>query len=247
MFKHSCIMPLAVLLFCWPHTQGGAQNRELTAETTGHRYVFYTPGKEPAAPAKTLASLRLALSPCANRLTVMDYNLQAQVYQDSDIQKARHDGLHWSAQSERGITRYIPRITLTARNKPVEIGTVMVIEYFSQDLADKDGITREAVEHIPLVLTSKGQTIVFDGIGVPLFKSETQGSNLAGRISSSQQGKELLGMIISLFQEGELLYQQYAPAVLSKFCAPAMAEPQKPRHFQQGEFQPPPRPWRRGP
>ncbi len=248
MIKHSCMALMATLLACRA-IPAAAQNRELTAEGTGHRYVFYEPGKEPALATREVNTLRLALSPRANRLTVMDYILQALIYQDSDLQKTRHNALRWSGQSERGFTRYIPRFTLTARNKPVEIGTVMVVEYYTQELADKDAIAREAVEHIPLARTPPGQALVFDGMGVNLYKAEFQGSNLAGHTSSSQQGKELMGVIVSLFLNGELLYQQYAPAALAKFCSSTMAEPEIRRPAAgPGIHQPPPRrPWRRSP
>lgn len=249
MIKHSCIALMAAVL-AGRVAPAAAQNLELISENTGHRYVFYDPGKEPALAAKALNTLRLTLSPCANRLTVMDYSLQAQIYLDSEVQKTKHDGLHWSGKSERGFTHYIPRFTLAARNKPVEIGTVMVVEYFSQALADKDTIAREAVEHIPLVLTPKGQTLVFDGMGIKLYKAEFQGSNLAGHTSSSMQGKELLGVIVSLFLDGQLLYQQYSPAALSKFCsgsipAPDMSPPRPPGPGAPAARRPPP--WRRAP
>ncbi len=144
----------------------------------------------------------------------------------------------------------IPRFTLAARNKPVEIGAVMVVEYYSQALADKDAIAREAVEHIPLARMTKGQALVFDGMGITLYKAEFQGSNLAGHTSSSMQGKELLGIIVSLFLDGQLLYQQYSPAALSKFCATAMPAPDMSPPRQPGQTAPParrPPPWRRAP
>ncbi|MCA1784802.1 MAG: hypothetical protein LC657_02340, partial [Desulfobacteraceae bacterium] len=208
-----------------------AQHRELLSETTGHRYVFYVPGAEPA-PVDQLSNMRMNLSPCVERIAAADYTMQVGFYTDSDLRKVAQSGTLHATQSAKGVVTHIPRITLAARNKNLEIGMVLVLEYFSQDVVDKYDISRDMVEHIPLVLTERGQSVVFDGMGVTLYTAEAQTRHPSGRLTTRQEGKDLLGLIASLFDaSGKLIFQQYGPMTLERHCSTAKPKPtQTDRH-----------------
>ncbi|MFN2351317.1 MAG: hypothetical protein ABR497_05170, partial [Kiritimatiellia bacterium] len=108
---------------------------------------------------------------------------------------------------------------------------VLVLEYFSQDVVDKYDISRDMVEHIPLVLTERGQSVVFDGMGVTLYTAEAQTRHPSGRLTTRQEGKDLLGLIASLFDaSGKLIFQQYGPMTLERHCSTAKPKPTQTDH-----------------
>lgn len=177
-------------------------------------FAIYKPGKEPPVPAKDSMSLRLSFPSAAARAADINYTLSATLITVRDrLQTRKEVSALWNVKSEEGILSYVPRITLTARNRPIEEGATLVIEYFSRLVGESDR-QKECVEVIPLPPLPVGQSVVVDARGIDLYKYAYR-ANWGTSGSKREAGRELYGIIVGVYDaNGKPLIQQVSKSGL---------------------------------
>ena len=130
--------------------------------------------------------------------------------------------------SSDGADRYLPRVTLTAKNAPLP-PTLLVIEYFSKDPAGKAAGRRECVEHVPLPALDQGGTLTVDAKGIAFFKHEFKANDVHGRQFERSGGLDFYGIIVSVFKDDKVWLQMGTPQALCKECTDTLPSPQPPR------------------
>lgn len=196
---------------------------------------FYPTGTEPPPfKQKHVKPEKLNSSPHVSRMNLFHYSIQLAVDSETRVdQKSKGgDGVGWRTQAESGDTRYVPRISVCARNSELPKGCLLVIEYFSKTPTSKSMSQRECVEHIRLPGIAKGQTLTLDAEGVEFYKYEYKsGSDLSYKYEN-RGGLELYGLICSLFQDEKLLIQVCTPPPLAQECSESISEPMEQKRSQ---------------
>jgi hypothetical protein len=162
-------------------------------------------------------------------VALVDYAIQMTIDTDKDLsrnsQGKSSDGT-WNSSSSSGSVKYIPRISITAKNNPLPKSCLLVIEYFTQDLASKTKNCRKCVEHISLPDIGKGELVTVDANGVEFHMWEYKSKSLSGGNYKHGGGLVLYGVIVSVFKDDKLLIQMCTPQPLSKEFADTIPAPQ---------------------
>lgn len=177
---------------------------------------------------KNAKPLRLIQSPRMKGVALIDYTMQVTIDTDKRMEgglSSSSDSVGWSSKSESGLTKYIPRIKITAKNNSISKSSLLVIEYFSSQVLNKSNTRKECVEHIPLPDISKGESVTVDANGVEFYKYERKSSGSYGYSSKHGTGLELYGVIVSLFIDGKLIIQMCSSSALNKECTGTIPPP----------------------
>ncbi len=196
-----------------PFIREALASKSAANEMNPVKVAFYAPGKEPPVPPNALHALPLNYASSELKAAAYYFNLTASMY--SKVQQVNAD------DETKSSLQLIPRITLTSKNNEMPERCQMMLEYFSHKAGDASGTyRRDAAEHILLPKLMRGQTVVFDGDGVPLaFRAATKKTSSG----EAKGGREFYGLIISLFAaDGKLLFQQCTPSSLIKECTNAL-------------------------
>jgi hypothetical protein len=131
------------------------------------------------------------------------------------LQTSKNTNTGWYTKTESGTIFHKPRIWITGRNKSIEAGSKLVIEYFSSNI-ETSGRQKDCVEIIVLPTIPQGKTVVVDGKGIGLYRYENE-QNWGGGASKSKHGREFNGLIVSIYgQDGSALFQQMTSQTLDK-------------------------------
>jgi hypothetical protein len=183
-------------------------------------YTFYKPGTEPPVPQKEMQKLQSFPASAQSRAAGMVYTLEIGVVTSKGkLQTSKNANTGWYTKSESGTVFHKPRVWITGRNKSIEAGTKLVIEYFSSNI-QTSGRQKDCVEIIVLPTIPQGKTVIVDGKGIGLYKYEYE-QNWGGGVSKSKQGREFEGLIVSIYgQDGSALFQQMTSQTLDKEVSP---------------------------
>lgn len=189
---------------------------------------FYPPGKvPPPLKQKNAKPARLFQSSYMKSVALVDYALQMTIDTDNHINNnSSGKGGSWSSSSSSGSVKYIPRISITAKNNPLPKSCLLVIEYFSRDILGKSKSRKECVEHISIPDIAKGESATVDANGVEFYKWEHKSNSSYGYNYKQGGGLELYGVIVSFFADDKLLIQLCMPQSLTKECADTISAPQ---------------------
>lgn len=214
------LFPLAGMIY-----GGDAPDRPRETPTP---LTFYPKGKEPPPlKQKNAKPAQLFQSPCMKSVMLADYAIQMTIDTDKRLDtNASGKGANWSSTSSSGSVKYIPRISIAAKNNPLPESCLLVIEYFSQEPSSKSKSRRECVEHIILPDVGKGQALIVDARGVEFYIWEHKSKNMRGHNFKQSGGLELYGVIVSLFKDDKLLIQMCMPQSLGKECTYTIPSPQ---------------------
>ena len=192
--------------------------------------AFYPTGKEPPPlKQKNAKPAQLFQSPCMNRVNLFDYAIQMTIDTDKDIRdnsSGKSSDGSFNSSSSSGSVKYIPRISITAKNHPLTNSCLLVIEYFSHETLSKSKSRKECVEHISLPDIGKGESVTVDANGVKFYKWEHKSNSSFGYNYKQGGGLELYGVIVSFYKDDKLLIQMCMPQSLSKECANTIPAPQ---------------------
>lgn len=227
-FMNTIVCGLTImLLFPLAGMICGGNVSETTRETCAS-VKFYPTGKEPPPlKQKNAKPARLFQSPCMKSVALVDYAIQMTIDTDKDLRdNSSGKGGSWSSSSSSGSVKYIPRISITAKNNPLTNSCLLVIEYFSQATSSKSKSRKECVEHISLPEIAKGESLTVDAQGVEFYKWEHKSSSAFGYNYKQAGGLELYGVIVSLFKDDKVLIQMCIPQSLNKECADTIPPPQ---------------------
>ena len=191
--------------------------------------AFYPTGKEPPPlKQKNAKPERLVKSPCMKGVALVDYAIQMTIDADEEL-RGRSSGSsgdgNWSSTSSSGSVKHIPRISITAKNNPLQ-SCLLVIEYFSYETSNKSKCRKECVEHITLPDVEKGKSLTVDAEGVKFFKWEHKSKSSCGHNYKQGGGLELYGVILSFYKDNKLLIQLCVPQPLAKECSDTIPAPQ---------------------
>lgn len=205
----------------------GQDEPEQTRQTSSS-YTFYSPDKEPPLKQKNAKPLRLMQSPRMKGVALVDYAIP-QITIDTEKRildgGSSSDSGGWSSKSESGFTKHIPRIKITAKNKPIPESSLLVIEYFSCQVLNKSKSRKECVEHISLPDIDAQKSVTVDANGVEFYKYERKSSGSWGYSSQHGEGLELYGLIVSLFIDSNLIVQACSSSTLNKDCTDTIPSP----------------------
>lgn len=206
----------------------GQNEPELTRQTPSS-YTFYSPGKEPPLKEKNAKPLRLIQSPRMKGVALVDYTIpQVTIDTVKRLESGASSGsFGWSSKSESGTIKYIPRIKITTKNNPIPKSSLLVIEYFSNQILKKTQIHKECVEHISLPDIGKGESVTVDAQGVEFYKYERKSGDSYGFSSQRGEGIELYGVIVSIFIDDQLIIQICSSSTLNKDCTDTIPPPQQ--------------------
>ena len=196
---------------------------------TSSSVVFYPTGKEPPPlKQKNAKPARLVKSPYMKGVTLVDYTIEMTIDTEGDIQDnssgSSSDG-SWSSSSSSGSVKYIPRISITAKNNSLQ-SCLLVIEYFSHETLNKSKSRKECVEHISLPNIDKKKSLTVDANGVKFYKWEHKSKSSYGYNYKQGGGLELYGVIVSFYKDDKLLIQMCIPQPLIKECTDTIPAPQ---------------------
>ena len=179
-------------------------------------YIFYKPGTEPPVAQKDLQKLQPYFAAAQSRAAGMVYTLDvALITSKSKLQTTKNVSTGWYTKTESGTVFHKPRISITGRNKSIEAGSKLAIEYFSSS-AENSGRQRDCVEIIVLPGIAQGKTVVVDGKGIGLYRYEYE-QNYGSGVSKSKQGREFDGLIVSIYAPNDsVLFQQMTSQTLDK-------------------------------
>ena len=231
-----------VIWFLFPLTGiiHGQDKPEQTRQRSSS-YTFYSPDKEPPLKQKNAKPLRLLQSPRMKGVALVDYAI-SQITIDTEKRildgGASSGSGGWSSKSESGFTRHIPRIKITAKNKPIPESSLLVIEYFSSQVLNKSNIHKECVEHISLPYIGVQKSVTVDANGVEFYKSEHKSSGSWGYSSQHGEGLELYGLIVSLFIDSELIIQMCSSSTLNKECTDTIPSPKQYENLRMNNYMP---------
>jgi hypothetical protein len=185
-------------------------------------YTFYKPGTEPHVDQKDMQKLQTFSASPQSRAAGMVYTLDVGVITSKGkLQTTKNTSTGWYTKTESGTVSHKPRIWITGRNKSIEAGSKLVIEYFSSNI-ETSGRQKDCVEIIVLPTIPQGKTVVVDGKGIGLYKYEYE-QNWGGGTSKSKQGREFDGLIVSIYgQDGSALFQQMTSQTLDKEASPTL-------------------------
>jgi hypothetical protein len=194
-------------------------NAAATATTT---YTFYKPGAEPHVDQKDMQKLQTFSASPQSRAAGMVYTLDVGVITaKGKLQTTKNTSTGWYTKTEAGTVFHKPRIWITGRNKSIEAGSKLVIEYFSSNI-ETSGRQKDCIEIIVLPAIAQGKTVVVDGKGIGLYKNESE-QNWGGGASKSKQGREFDGLIVSIYgKDGTALFQQMTSQTLDKEVSPTL-------------------------
>lgn len=190
------------------------------AATTGaapaSAYTFYKPGAEPPVAQKDMQKMQTFSASQQSRAAGMTYNLEiAVVTSKGKLQTSKQTNTGWYTKAESGTIFHKPRIWITGRNKSIDAGSKLVIEYFSNNI-QTSGRQKDCVEIIVLPAIAQGKTVVVDGKGIGLYKYEYE-QNWGGGVSKSKSGREFDGLVVSIYgADGAALFQQMTSQTLDK-------------------------------
>lgn len=208
------------------HGQDAPEQKRQTSSS----YTFYSPDKEPPLKQKNAKPLRCIRSPRMKGVALVDYAIP-QITIDTEKRilsgGSSSDGSGWASKSESGYTKHIPRIKITAKNKPIPESSLLVIEYFSSQVLNKSKISKECVEHISLPYIGVQKSVIVDADGVEFYKHEYKSSGSWGYSSQHGGGLELYGLIVSLFIDSNLIVQACSSTTLNKDCSDTIPSPQQ--------------------
>jgi hypothetical protein len=198
-----------------------------TSAVPSAAYTFYKPGTEPHVEQKDMQKMQSFSASAQSRAAGMVYTLDiAVVTSKGKLQTSKNTNTGWYTKSESGTLYHKPRIWITARNKSIEAGSKLVVEYFSSNI-QTSGRQKDCVEIIVLPNIPQGKTVIVDGKGIGLYKYEFE-QNWGGGISKSKQGREFDGLVVSIYgQDGSALLQQVTSQTLEKEASPTLP-PEKP-------------------
>ena len=193
-----------------------------TSAASTSSYAFYKPGAEPHVDQKDMQKLQTFSASPQSRAAGMVYTLDVGVITaKGKLQTTKNTSTGWYTKTEAGTVFHKPRIWITGRNKSIEAGSKLVIEYFSSNI-ETTGRQKDCVEIIVLPSIAQGKTVVVDGKGIGLYKYECE-QNWGGGTSKSKQGREFCGLIVSLYgQDGSALFQQMTSQTLDKEASPTL-------------------------
>jgi len=177
---------------------------------------------EPPVAQKDMKKLQTFSASPQSRAAGMVYTLDVAVITvKGKLQTTRNTSTGWNTKSESGTVLHKPRIWITGRNKSIEAGSKLVIEYFSSNV-QTSGRQKDCVEIIVLPTIPQGKTVVVDAKGVGLYKYEYE-QNYGGATSKSKQGRDLDGLIVGIYgQDGSALFQQMTSQTLDKEVSPTL-------------------------
>ena len=210
------------------------------ASTSTSSYTFYKPGTEPHVEQKDMQKLQNFPASAQSRAAGMVYTLEIGVVTSKGkLQTSKNTTTGWYTKSESGTVFHKPRIWITGRNKSIEAGSKLVIEYFSSNI-ETSGRQKDCVEVIVLPTIPQGKTVIVDGKGIGLYKYEYE-QNWGGGVSKSKQGRVFDGLIVSIYgQDGSALFQQMTSQTLDKEASPTLpVEKPCPQDPQPQQPQPP--------
>jgi hypothetical protein len=138
----------------------------------------------------------------------MGYTVDLYLAVKTDRLKSRKtDASRGTTEAEDGFVDYIPEIVVMARNKPLDPGCTLALEYFSRPISDTER-QRDCVEHIRLPAVPLGQSCTVRGRGVAHYRSSQVVKSIKGPTIRSEQGRELSGMVLSIFGPDDVLLLQ---------------------------------------
>lgn len=142
-------------------------------------YTFYKPGMEPPVEQKNTKKVQLLFTSPQSRAAGMIYTLDVCLITSKEkLQTSKNISAGWYMKSELGTVFHKPRIWITGRNKSIEAGSKLVIEYFSSNI-ETSSRQEDCVEIIVLPAIPQGKTVVVDAKGIGLYKNESE-SNYGG-------------------------------------------------------------------
>jgi hypothetical protein len=185
-------------------------------------YTFYKPGAEPQVAQKDMQKMQTFYASQQSRAGGMAYNLEIGVVTSrGKLQTSKQTNTGWYTKSESGTIYHKPRVWITGRNKSIDAGSKLVIEYFSSNI-QTSGRQKDCVEVIVLPTIPQGKTVIVDGKGIGLYKYEYE-QNWGGGVSKSKQGREFEGLIVSIYgPDGSALFQQMTSQTLDKEVSPTL-------------------------
>jgi hypothetical protein len=126
------------------------------------------------------------------------------------LKNRKTDASRSSTEAEDGYIDYVPEVVVTARNKPLDPGCTLVVEYFGRPLSEMSK-QRDCVEHVRLPSVPQGQAYTVRCKGIAHYQSRQVIKSIRGPTSRSEQGRELSGLVLSIFGPGdELLLQRFS-------------------------------------
>jgi hypothetical protein len=224
----------------------------------GASYKLYAPGAEPQVPSKEMKALRLSPAPATGALGFSYYGLEVALHTKQDLKdievpmvfhlnrngtgapdfvpRIRQPGTDFYMErvtliqrGEEGDAAFIPRVKVTARNRAIEEGTLLVIQYFARP---KGGSVSErtctAVRHIPLPALDRGVAVLVEDAGINLWSQEYQYEDAAGSRYGRRQmsGEEFYGLIVGLFKaDGSPLLLAGSSQPLAKSAVATLSNP----------------------
>jgi hypothetical protein len=106
-----------------------------TSAASTSSYAFYKPGTEPHVEQKEMQKLQTFSASPQSRAAGMVYTLDIGVITSKGkLQTAKNTSTGWYTKTESGTVFHKPRIWITGRNKSIESGSKLVIEYFSSNI-----------------------------------------------------------------------------------------------------------------
>ena len=189
-----------------------------TTQKTSSSVAFYPTGKKPPPlTQKNATPARLCQSPYMKGVALVDYAIQVTIDTDNRlVTDSSSKSAYQNSSHSSGSIKYIPRISISAKNNPLPKSCLLVIEYFTQDPASKTTNCRKCVEHISLPDIGKGELVTVDANGVEFYKWEHKTKSLSGGNYKHGGGLVLYGVIVSIFNDDKILIQMCTPQPLSK-------------------------------
>ncbi len=206
-----------------PAAEESPTNAVTVADTNAAApYTFYRPGTEPPVGQKNLRKMQLAATSPQNRAAGMVYTLEVgDIVSKENLQTTKDTATSWYTKSETGTIFHRPRIWITARNKSIDAGSKLAIEYFSSDI-EAGTRQKDCAEIVTLPAIAQGKTVIVDAKGIGLYKYEYE-SNYGSGASRTKRGREFDGLIVSIYKkDGSVLIQQTSSQTLEKEASSAL-------------------------
>jgi hypothetical protein len=166
--------------------------------------VIYEAGKTPPGPAKDFKSCRLYYTSKENRAASAFYGFDAAMGIRSDrLNISKDNSIYCNYQQEDGVVYYTPRIKISAKNKSIPPNALLTIEYYSRPITGT-GRNLEAVQHVTIPEIERGKDLMVDAGELGTYRYSCKTTSY-----KHQSGKEMYGIILTLFDSnGTLLFQQ---------------------------------------
>ncbi|MCX6998335.1 MAG: hypothetical protein NTV49_14930 [Kiritimatiellaeota bacterium] len=182
-----------------------------------------TNASAPVANANKSTSTLLTLyrRPDEDLAVIHGYNLSVNLLEDpSRLKTQKNSSSSGRTVNITGQINYVPRITISCRNKSLRSGSRLVVEYFSRVINRVVNQTavprrREGLETILLPAIDRGRTLTVEAKGVMMNKSETIHHPVSGVTTRSNQGTEFYGLIVTLQDDG-------GQTILQRFSLPGL-------------------------